>query len=149
MVVPLRQSGLETPCGRLSRIAAASRSATRGGHVHFHPDTEPDYCGSSNVRCLPAALGARMGERIRFLHMVSADGVSVGAHSLRVLCKRLAVDERCGLLYHRDFSGALPHRTFDGISPLEIVNEHAIAPCASDEVPALCQQLCSDCVVDS
>ena len=105
-------------------------------------DQESDHhAGRRDLRHLPVALDFGVGQRIRNLHLGSGAGLHVDNHALRIVRQRGTRFEGCNLLYNSNFPGIVFHRSFHGISPLEVVVEFAIAKSQTDEVRGIRSRL--------
>ena len=57
------------------------------GTFHLHTYQESNYCRRRDIRRVPAAVGAGMGERVRDRDLGPSIGLHVSHHALRVLCQ--------------------------------------------------------------
>src|SRR5215472_11179960 len=149
LAVQVRQSGLEAVGDRLPWSAAAGGSSPGNRYVYLDTYAQPDYRRRGNLRGVPAALGACVGQRIRVFAVGAGAVVRFGAHAFRDLQQGFALYQRRHLLYHRDFLGTLSDGTFARVSPLEIIDENAIASRPAGEVRALRRELHPDYAGDS
>ncbi len=78
----LRASRLEADSGGVSGAHPARRMSAGHRHLHFHPNAEPDHRRGRDVRRLPDALGARLGERLRSIRLGQGRFVSVRGDAL-------------------------------------------------------------------
>src|SRR2546422_967569 len=73
---------MEAPGDWLSRAVTPGRRVIGYRHVHLDDDEEPDHRWRRNLRSLPAAVGAGMGQRIRDRHLGASSVVFVCGHAL-------------------------------------------------------------------
>ena len=126
-VVPVRKAGSRADFDRVPRAVAAGWSTARDRYVHFDNDEESDHRRVRDVRDLPAALGARLGEFLRDGGLGEGDCVHVGDHasgSFRQGCPR---QQRHHFLSLGHLPRAVPYGALDGIATVEGINETRMA----------------------
>src|ERR1700756_2748517 len=143
LAVPLRQSRLETPVGGISRASAPSWGVASDRNIYLNAYTKSNHRWRGNLRDLLAALGTRVGERLRFGNVRTRPGIPLGAYAFRIFRKRPAVHQRLRVLLECHSSGALSYRPFDGILALEILNEHAVAARPANQVSVVSLCVCT------
>ena len=80
--VPVRQSRLEAAGHRVSGPAAAGRRPDRHRNIYFHADAKPDHRRRRDVRRLPDAVGAGLGQPVRKRHVGAGALVHVRDYAL-------------------------------------------------------------------
>ncbi len=83
--------------------------------------------GAATFAALPAALGLRVGQRIRNGHLGASALVHSVATHFESFATRRARHQRRNLLHHRDFPGTILHGAFHGISALEVLDGEPMA----------------------